>query len=64
MSSEYSILGLLNRKYLGEISHIFSEWMLVVAMGMEQCTIKDNWTVLGKLSKAVSIKGGNLIKSH
>lgn len=36
--------------------------MLVVAMGMMQCTIKDNWMVLGKLSKTVCIKGGNLIR--
>lgn len=30
-------------------------------MGLMQCTLKDNWTVLGKLSKAVCILGGNLV---
>lgn len=36
-------LGLLNRKYFGgEVSHILNEWMLMVAMGMMQCTIKGN----------------------
>lgn len=36
--------------------------MLVFALGMMQRTIKGNWMVLGKLSKAVCINSDNLVK--